>query len=242
MPNPAMAASQRFLRTMAYPRAHSASLPAKALRIRVKIRKDASFEMLPVNEAKWEIPAYTKGNHLLTTPRTTTEWVSMKHPEVPEKLVAALDRLLATPLSDLTGELQEPQALIEHDTPLEKVFSFLLEFDHLWVKKSGGSGLPAGIITRRDILSSLMPPRSGYAGLRSSRQASVSRGTADCAFCYIFHKHPPVCRKDDTVADMVRIAVRSGETMVAVADGDRFVGELGVEGLLKKLFVLAGGE
>ena len=166
----------------------------------------------------------------------------MKHPEVPEKLLAALDRLLDSPLSDLAGEMQEPQALIEHDTPLEKVLSLLRDFDHLWVKESSGSGLPAGIVTRRDMISSLMPPRSGYTDLRSTRQASVSRGTADCASCYIAHKQAPVCRKDDTVADLVRIAVRSGETVVAVADGDLFMGELGVEGLLKRLLVLAEGE
>ena len=166
----------------------------------------------------------------------------MKHPEISEKLLATLERLLSTPLSEMMDGLNRRPVMVEHDTPLEELFSLLADDDHLWVKGAGDSGVPAGLVTRRDVLSSFMPPRSGYAGLKSARETSVARGTADCASCYIRHKHFPVCGKDDSVAELVRRAVRSGETVVAVVDEGRFLGELGIEDLLKKLLAPAGKE
>lgn len=163
----------------------------------------------------------------------------MKHPEIPAALLNTLDRLYEFRLYELVDIPASPPPLIKDDTPLEELLRLLHEKDHLWVSDSRSPALPGGLITWKDILESLMPPRGGYADLRSSRQTSVARGTADCASCYVKHKAVPLCRPDSTLSEMIRTAVKSGEIFVAIVDKDRFLGEAGVSDLAEKLFSLS---
>jgi len=166
----------------------------------------------------------------------------MRHPEIPEALSAALETLQAMTVADfLEDQPSTPPRLIDHDTPLREILTLLRERDRLWVRQSGDEDTPIGLVTRRDVLASLMPPRPGYAGLRSSRFPSVARGTADCATCYIGTKRVPLCHPGEKVGDLIRRAVRNGETVVAVVDDGRFLGEVGVEHLIDELLRLVEG-
>jgi CBS domain-containing protein len=164
----------------------------------------------------------------------------VRHPETPEALSAALETLQAMTVSDfLKGQPSAPPPrLIDHDTPLHEILALLGEMDRLWVRQGGEDETPIGLITRRDVLASLMPPRPGYAGLRSSRFPSLARGTADCATCYIGTKRVPLCRPGEKVGGLIRRAVRNGETVVAVVEDGRFLGEVGVEHLISELLRL----
>jgi CBS domain-containing protein len=164
----------------------------------------------------------------------------MKHPEIPAALSAALETLQEMTVADfLKGQPTTPgPRLIDRDTPLQEILTLLGERDRLWVRKAGAGDTPVGLVTRRDVLASLMPPRPGYAGLRSSRFPSVARGTADCADCYTGAKRVPLCHPGDKVSDLIRRAVRNGETVAAVVEGDRLLGEIGIEHLIHELLRL----
>jgi CBS domain-containing protein len=166
----------------------------------------------------------------------------MRHPEIPAALSTALETLQAMTVADFLEEQPSaPPRLIDHDTPLHEILTLLDEKDRLWVRHRGGEDTPIGLVTRRDVLASLMPPRPGYAGLRSSRFPSLARGTADCATCYVGTKKAPLCHSGEKVGDLIQRAVRSGETVVAVVDDGRFLGEVGVEHLINELLRLVEG-
>jgi CBS domain-containing protein len=167
----------------------------------------------------------------------------MRHPEIPAALSTALETLQAMTVGDLLkGQPSSPPPrLIDHDTPLHEILTLLGERDRLWVRQAGEEETPIGLVTRRDVLASLMPPRPGYAGLRSSRFPSLARGTADCATCYIGTKKVPLCHPGEKVGDLIRRAVRDGETVVAVVDDGRLLGEVGIEHLIAELLRLAEG-
>ena len=164
----------------------------------------------------------------------------MRHPEIPEALSTALETLQAMTVADLLkGQPSTPlPRLIDHDTPLHEILTLLGERDRLWVRQRGEEDTPIGLVTRRDVLASLMPPRPGYAGLRSSRFPSLARGTADCATCYIGTKRVPLCHPGEKIAELIRRAVRNGETVVAVVEDGRLLGEIGVERLISELLRL----
>jgi CBS domain-containing protein len=163
----------------------------------------------------------------------------MRHPEIPEALSAALETLQAMTVTDILQGMQSTHPpLIAHDTPLHEILTLLGKRDHLWVRHRGEDDTPIGLVSRRDVLSSLMPPRPGYAGLRSSRFPSVARGTADCATCYIDTKRVPLCHPYEKVRDLIQRAVRNGETVVAIVDDGRLLGEVGIEHLIREVLRL----
>lgn len=124
--------------------------------------------------------------------------------------------------------------LVPPHLPVADLLDAFRTMDHAWVRLKPDSGRRIrSIVTRRDLLRSLLPTRGSYTSYAAARLGSLAHGSADCICRFhegrVLHAVAPSTRCDEAL----RVMEDKRLLYLPVLEGGELVGEIGEGDLLR---------
>ena len=122
--------------------------------------------------------------------------------------------------------------VVDIDASVETILSMLTGKDHVWVVRSLSSYEYAGIITEKNILDVIAPPRVHGYTFKPSSFLSLHHSNVETARELMTAK-TKVCRFDTRVKEVIDVMIKYHYRRMPVVERKRLVGEVTLHDLIK---------
>jgi len=150
----------------------------------------------------------------------------------PKKLVTQFYEL---EVKDVMDKRTWDIPVIERQAPLENVLAILAGKNHLWVVEDKTSKRLVGVITEKDFLNVLAPPKISPYTFGFPNIKSLRHGTAEVAED-IMSKRLVTCSSCTAVGEVLELMTSYQVRRIPVVEDHNLVGEITLAALLRKFY------